>query len=75
MTECCINTFDTEEVGRIVVGSVYAYDKWQILAMKILEKITIKEYLDFCKETGFLQFVNRDIHDPKLNFYRVEVLD
>jgi len=46
-----------------------------LVAVKILDKATYDDYIDFCKEQNALHLVDSPFLDGAHFFYKVEVLD
>lgn len=76
MRELCINTYFKLKVGDVLVGTVYD-DKGNPghIFMRVLEQVTKEDYINFTKSKGLEGKIKRDIHDPALRFWRIEVLN
>lgn len=77
MTEICVNTFETMQVGETRHGFIWAGDDEDEItsAFIVLAVISRREYLDYVKEVDKTEFIKRSIYDDRLKFYRVRILD
>ena len=75
MEEMCINTYDDMVPGDICSGDITGERGIVPCAFRVIAQITKEEYIDFVRQKNLLHRIKRSIHDPKLKFFRVRILD